>query len=307
MERMLAAILAADVVGYSRLMAADEQGTHARLRALRQEFFEPRIAEHHGRIVKLMGDGALVVFASVVNALECAAHMQRGVAERQAALAEHQRIVYRIGINIGDIIIDDGDVIGDGVNVAARLEKRADPGGIWVSRNVYNQVRTKLALEFEPVGDHFAKNIPEPISAYRVLVAPGAVARQAAPSTTTLDPAAAAHQEWLERGVTTASYLASLSRQIEGLNSLLGQMHAMLATNELITESLWSVASGAADLLRADDDTETTAADLRAGAMSPKAAKRRFADADKKRAAAKRRLHAALGQLRGRIGESGSA
>ena len=122
MARRLAAILAADVVGYSRLMAADEKGTHARLKALRQDFIEPKIAEHHGRVVKLMGDGALVEFASVVDAVECAAAIQKGVAERQADLPEDRRIAFRIGINIGDVIIEEGDIYGDGVNVAARLE-----------------------------------------------------------------------------------------------------------------------------------------------------------------------------------------
>ena len=128
MERRLAAILAADVVGYSRLMAVDEKGTHARLKALRQDFIEPKIAEHHGRIVKLMGDGALVEFASVVDAVECAVAIQNGAAERQAELPEDQRIAFRIGINIGDIIIEDDDIYGDGVNIAARLEA-AGPAG----------------------------------------------------------------------------------------------------------------------------------------------------------------------------------
>ena len=128
MARRLAAILAADVVGYSRLMAADETGTHARLKALRQDFIEPKIAEHHGRVVKLMGDGALVEFASVVDAVECAAAIQSGVAERQAELPEDRRIAFRIGINIGDVIIEGDDIYGDGVNVAARLEELAEPG-----------------------------------------------------------------------------------------------------------------------------------------------------------------------------------
>jgi class 3 adenylate cyclase len=305
MERRLAAILAADVVGYSRLMAADEQGTHARLKALRRDFLEPRIAEHHGRVVKLMGDGALIMFASVINAIECAVGIQRGVAERQSALPDDQRIVFRIGINIGDIIVEDSDVIGDGVNIAARLEKLADPGGIWVARNVYNQVGTKLAIGFEPTGEHLVKNIPEPIFAYRVLVAPGSATKGIASQPANLDPAEAAHQEWMERTATTASYVADLSRQSESLNSLLRQMRTVLATNELITEPLWSVASGVADLLRAEDETKETAADLRAGAISAKDAKRRLAEADKKRVAAKRRVRAALDQLRARIGELG--
>jgi adenylate cyclase len=177
MQRRLAAILAADVVGYSRLMAADEQGTHARLKALRQDFIEPKIAEHHGRIAKLMGDGALVEFASVVDALECAAAIQSGVAERQAELPEDRRIAFRIGINIGDVIIDGDDIYGDGVNVAARLEALAEPGEICVSRTVYNHAKSKVAFAFEPMGEHRVKNIPEPVTVYRVVTDPGPLAK----------------------------------------------------------------------------------------------------------------------------------
>jgi adenylate cyclase len=159
-ERKLAAILAADVVGYSRLMAADEQGTHARLKALCQESIEPKISEHHGRIARLMGDGALVEFASVVEAVECAAAIQSGIAERQADLPEDRRIAFWIGINIGDVIIEGDDIYGDGVNVATRLEALAEPGEICVSRTVYNHARAKVAFGFEPTGKHRAKNIP---------------------------------------------------------------------------------------------------------------------------------------------------
>jgi adenylate cyclase len=168
MGRGLAAILAADVVGYSRMMAVDETGTHARLKALRKDFLEPEIAKHHGRIVKLTGDGALIEFASVVDAVECAAAIQTGVAERQAEQREDRRIVFRIGINIGDIIIEADDIYGDGVNVAARLEALARPGGICVARNVYNQVRNKVEFAFELAGEHRVKNIPEPITVYHV-------------------------------------------------------------------------------------------------------------------------------------------
>lgn len=133
-QRKLAAILAADVVGYSRLVGTDEAGTIARLKALRKEFIEPLIAEYHGCVAKLMGDGALVEFASVVDAVECAAAIQNGVAERQAERPERERIAFRIGINIGDVIIEEGDIYGDGVNVAARLEQLAGPGKICVSR-----------------------------------------------------------------------------------------------------------------------------------------------------------------------------
>jgi class 3 adenylate cyclase len=169
-DRRLTAILAADVVGYSRLMAADERGTHARLKALRKEFIEPTVDEHHGRIVKLTGDGALVEFGSVVD-------IQAGVAERQANQANDRRIVFRIGINIGDVIIEDDDIYGDGVNIAARLEQLAPPGGICIARNVYNQVKNKVAFGFEPMGEHLVKNIPEPVIVYRVLPDPGPVAK----------------------------------------------------------------------------------------------------------------------------------
>jgi adenylate cyclase len=177
MVRRLAAILAADVVGYSRLMAADEAGTHARLKELRQDFIEPKIAEHHGRVAKLMGDGALVEFASVVDAVECASAIQSGIAERQADLPEDRRIAFRIGINIGDVIIEGDDIYGDGVNVAARLEALAEPGEICVARNVYNQVKGKVAFGFEPMGEHRVKNIPEPVTVYRVIADPGPVAK----------------------------------------------------------------------------------------------------------------------------------
>ena len=167
-DRRLAAIMAVDVVGYSRLVGIDEAGTLARVKAHRIELAEPLIAEHHGRVVKLTGDGALVEFASAVDAVECAVALQAGMAEREAAEPEDRRIRYRIGINIGDIVLEDGDIFGDGVNVAARLEGLAEPGGICVARNVYDQVKAKLDLGFEPMGEHRVKNIAEPITVYRV-------------------------------------------------------------------------------------------------------------------------------------------
>jgi TolB-like protein/class 3 adenylate cyclase len=167
-ERKLAAILAADVVGYSRLVSADEAGTIARLKDLRKEFIEPLIAEYRGRVVKLMGDGALVEFASAVDAVECAVAIQNGVAEREAGEPEDRRIAFRIGINLGDIIVEDGDILGDGVNIAARLEGLAETGGICLARNVYNQVRGKLDVAFEPMGEHQVKNIAEPVETFRV-------------------------------------------------------------------------------------------------------------------------------------------
>jgi TolB-like protein/class 3 adenylate cyclase/tetratricopeptide (TPR) repeat protein len=169
MVRRLAAILAADVVGYSRLMAADEQGTHARLKALRQEFLEPKIAEHHGRVVKLMGDGALVEFASVVDAVQCAVEIQREMAERNAAVPDDQRIHFRLGVNLGDVIIEGDDIYGDGVNVAARLEALAEPGGVCVSAPVRVQVEDKLPYGFDDLGEQQVKNIPRPVHVFRVL------------------------------------------------------------------------------------------------------------------------------------------
>jgi adenylate cyclase len=167
-ERKLAAILAADVVGYSRLVGDDEAGTIARLKTLRKEFVEPLIAEYHGRVVKLMGDGALVEFASAVDAVECAVAIQKGVAEREDSLPENRRLAFRIGINVGDIIVEDGDILGDGVNVAARLEGLAEPGGICIARNAWNQVKGKLDLGFEPMGEHRVKNIADPVTVYRI-------------------------------------------------------------------------------------------------------------------------------------------
>jgi TolB-like protein/class 3 adenylate cyclase len=167
-DRKLAAILAADVVGYSTLMERDEQGTFERLRAGRKDLFEPEIARHHGRIFKLMGDGMLAEFGSVVDAVECAVSLQRGLAERNAALPEDERIHVRIGINLGEVIVDGDDRYGDGVNIAARLQQIADPGGICVSGKVAKEVEKKLAFGFEPMGGQKVKNITEPVQAFRV-------------------------------------------------------------------------------------------------------------------------------------------
>jgi adenylate cyclase len=173
-ERRLAAILAADVVGYSRLMALDETGTHARLKALRTGFIEPAIAAHHGRMVKLMGDGALVEFASVVDAVQCAALIQRGMAERNADASDDQRIQFRIGVNLGDIIIEPDDIYGDGVNIAARLEGLAEPGGIVISGTAFDHTKNKAEAGFRFLGRQQVKNIPEPVRAYQVLLDPAA-------------------------------------------------------------------------------------------------------------------------------------
>ena len=167
-ERRLAAILAADVAGYSRLMGADEEGTLAALKAHRRAVLDPKITEHRGRIVKTTGDGLLVEFASVVDAVRCAVDIQRQMAERNAGVAAEQRIEFRIGLNVGDIIIDDKDIYGDGVNIAARLEGLAAPGGICVSRVVRDQVRDKLDFSFEDMGEQQVKNIARPVRTHRV-------------------------------------------------------------------------------------------------------------------------------------------
>jgi adenylate cyclase len=169
MERRLAAILAADVVGYSRLIRADEEGTLDRLKALRNEIIDPKIAEHNGRIVKLMGDGMLAEFASVVDAVRAAIEAQRSIIEHNAGLPEKKRIEFRVGINLGDVVIDGDDIHGDGVNVAARLEGLAEPGGICLSGAVYDQVRDRTDFAFEDLGEQEVKNIDRPIRVWRWL------------------------------------------------------------------------------------------------------------------------------------------
>src|SRR6516165_3586724 len=168
-ERRLTAILAADVAGYSRLMGVDEEGTLAGLKAHRRELVDPKIAEHRGRIVKTAGDGLLAEFVSVVDAVRCAVEIQREMVGRNAVVPPDRRIEFRVGINLGDIISEEGDIFGDGVNVAARLEALAEPGGICVNRVVRDQVRDKLALAFEDLGEQQVKNIARPVRAYRVL------------------------------------------------------------------------------------------------------------------------------------------
>ena len=167
-ERRLAAILAADVAGYSRLIEADEEGTLGRLKALRGEVIDPKIALHRGRIVKTTGDGLLVEFASVVDALRCAVEIQSALAERNAPLRQERRIAFRIGVNVGDIVVEEGDIFGDGVNVAARLEGLAEPGGICVSARVREDAAGRLDLAFEDIGEQRLKNISRPVRVYRV-------------------------------------------------------------------------------------------------------------------------------------------
>ncbi len=169
-ERRLAAILAVDVVGDSRLMGADEEGTLAALQAVRRELSDPKIKEHRGRIVKTMGDGLLVEFASVVGAVRCAIEVQRAMTERNSGVPADKRIEFRVGIHQGDVIVEDGDIFGDGVNLAARLEGLAEPGGICVSRVVRDEVRDKLEVVFDDLGEQQIKNIARPVRVFAVLL-----------------------------------------------------------------------------------------------------------------------------------------
>jgi adenylate cyclase len=185
-ERRLAAIFAGDVAGYSRLMGQDEAGTLARLRALRRELTDPKFAEHKGRIVKTTGDGLLVEFPSVVEAVACAVAIQRGMSERNAEIPADQRMEFRIGVHLGDVIVEEEDIHGDGVNVAARLEALAEPGGICISDDAFRQVRGKIEAEFADIGEQNLKNIARPLRVYRI--GPSAATEQPTASSTALPP-----------------------------------------------------------------------------------------------------------------------
>src|SRR5580700_4851513 len=178
-ERRLTAVLAADVAGYSRLMGADEEGTLAQLKAHRRELIDPKIAEHRGRIVKTTGDGMLAEFASVVDAMRCAAEIQRAMIDRDGRMPDERRIRFRIGINLGDVIAEGDDIFGDGVNVAARLEALAEPGGICVSGTVHDHIRDRLPYPLDDLGEQSVKNIARPVRAYALC--PAAVAALPAP------------------------------------------------------------------------------------------------------------------------------
>jgi adenylate cyclase len=205
-ERRLAAILAADVAGYSRLMGADEEGTLERLKAHRRELVDPKIREHRGRIVKTTGDGLLVEFPSVVDAVRCAVEVQRTMADRNGEMPEDKRIVFRIGVNLGDVIIDGDDIYGDGVNIAARLEALAEPGGLCISRVVRDQIRDKLPYPFEDMGEQSVKNIARPVRTYGMSAA--------AAATTPLVPARAqpgpARRSMLPRRAVIAATLVAV-------------------------------------------------------------------------------------------------
>jgi adenylate cyclase len=188
-DRRLAAILAADIAGYSRLMGADDEGILRQLKTHRKELVYPKITEHRGRIVKTTGDGMLVEFVSVVDAVRCAVDIQRGMIERTAQLPAEKRIQFRVGINVGDIISDGDDIYGDGVNVAARLEALAEPGGIMVSRVVHDQVQDKLGFEFDDMGEQAVKNIARPVGVHRIHLT-GQAPRSIAPAAGTIERAA---------------------------------------------------------------------------------------------------------------------
>ena len=182
-ERHLTAIVAADVVGYSRLMGTDEKGTHLALKGHRKELMDPLIAAHNGHIVKTMGDGLLLRFPSIVEAVSCAVAMQSGMAKRNRDISAGNRIEFRIGVHIGDVIVEKGDVFGDGVNIAARLEQIAPPGGICLSEDAYRQVRGKLDIAIADAGEQSLKNISNPIRVYRIEPSVAATAGARTPPT----------------------------------------------------------------------------------------------------------------------------
>ncbi len=171
----LAAVLAANIVGYSKLMGIDEEGTHARVKRHRRELIDPTISEHHGRLIKNTGDGFIAMFDSPVEAVRCAIVIQQSMIGRNAALPQPQWILYRIGVNLGDVIVDADDIFGDGVNIAARLESLAEPGAVYISGGIYEQIKHKLVCGYQSLGDQRVKNITDPVSVYRVLPDPSAV------------------------------------------------------------------------------------------------------------------------------------
>src|SRR6195952_1329717 len=175
--RRLAAIVAGDIAGYSRLMELDEEGTHSRVKRIERDLIEPSIAEHHGRLVKTTGDGFIAIFDSPVEAVRCSIVIQQNMLGRNTSLPKHHWIEYRIGVNLGDVIIETDDVYGDGVNIASRLEGIADPGQVYISGGVYEQIKHKLVCGYESLGDRKVKNITDPVRVYRVLPDPSAFNR----------------------------------------------------------------------------------------------------------------------------------
>src|ERR1700694_3132003 len=175
--RRLAAIVAGDIAGYSRLMEIDEEGTHGRVKRIERDLIEPSIAEHHGKLVKTTGDGFIAIFDSPVEAVRCSMCIQQNLVGRNAALPKHHWIEYRIGVNLGDVIIEPDDVYGDGVNIASRLDGIADPGQVYISGGIYEQIKHKLVCGYESLGDRMVKNITDPVRVYRVLPDPAAFHR----------------------------------------------------------------------------------------------------------------------------------
>src|SRR6204780_1961378 len=167
--RRLAAIVAGDISGYSRLMEIDEEGTHGRVKRIERDLIEPSIVEHHGRLVKTTGDGFIAIFDSPVEAVRCGIVIQQAMVGRNASLPKHHWIEYRIGVNLGDVIIEADDVYGDGVNIASRLEGIAEPGQVFISGGIYEQIKHKLVCGYESLGDRKVKNITDPVRVYRVL------------------------------------------------------------------------------------------------------------------------------------------
>src|SRR6267143_1929984 len=172
--RRLAAIVVGDIAGYSRLMQIDEEGTHIRVKRIERDLIEPSIAEHHGRLVKTTGDGFIAIFDSPVEAVRCGIVIQQNMVGRNTSLPKHHWIEYRIGVNLGDVIIEIDDVYGDGVNIASRLEAIADPGQVYISGGIYEQIKHKLVCGYESLGDRKVKNITDPVRVYRVLPDPAA-------------------------------------------------------------------------------------------------------------------------------------
>src|SRR5215469_5290442 len=175
--RRLAAIVAGDIAGYSRLMELDEESTHLRMKRIQRDLIEPSITEHHGRLVKTTGDGFLAIFDSPLEAVRCGIVIQQNISARNVSLPKDHWIEYRIGINLGDVIIEDDDIYGDGVNIASRLESIANPGEVYISGGIYEQIKNKLVCGYESLGDRRVKNITDPVRVYRVLPDPAALRR----------------------------------------------------------------------------------------------------------------------------------
>jgi adenylate cyclase len=212
-ERKLVSVVVADVVGFSRLTELDEEGTHARLNALQRDLIKPKISEHHGRIIKNTGDGALVEFASVVDAVRCAVEIQRGMIDRNADFPEDRRIVFRFGINLGDVIVEPGDIHGDGVNVAARLEGLAEPGGVCISGTAYDHVRDRLPYVFTEKGEQTVKNIARPVRVYSL----GADAIAALPASPPSADSKKSSRKYLSHGWLAAAGMATVIIVAAGL------------------------------------------------------------------------------------------